>query len=282
MFPAWIMANDMVADSVQVTSIESPEDARYKATLTTDTDGRSIFVLTDTAGCVVYSHGTEVADTTATWPWDLSLKLVSNSPQPKAKKGKKFKTTMFNSVLIGLTHPLDAPAGIKNYWEVHIPDVLGVQYRATNSTFLSVGIGIGGNFYKVDGKGRHMEQHSKAIVMMPNAEGMTDVESLFSVYNVVVPFTFEQNIVRGFGFSLSAAASFSAFAFASTSYTLGNIRYKEKYKDLQLRPVTADFTASLGWNTGISLYVKYSPWSKFRFGFGPQFKELSFGLRLSL
>lgn len=259
-------------DSADVLKIVSPAAAKYKARLIGGSDGSSQFLLTDTAGQVVYSHITEAADTAT--HWDINLPFHS-------KKQSRFQTIVVNSVIVGWVHPFSAPAGIKNNWEIAIPDFIGIRWNASRATSFSLSLGLGGTMYNAGGKGRHLSQIGKALVLTPNAEGMAKVKSEFSSFDILLPLTFRQNISGDFGFSLSAMASFTAIGEASTTYNIGDVKYRENFKGLQLRPITGEFMFGLGWMPGVNAYFKYTPWSKFRNGFGPQFKQYSIGMLIN-
>ena len=271
LLPALAMAQSAATDSAKVYKIEVPDGDNCQATIVMDGDGASSFTLKNADGETIYSRITEKPDSSL---WDITLPFTP-------RKRPKFQAAFFSTLYIGWTHPFSAPSGIKNSVDFGVPSIVSLRWNATKSTSLSLGLGLGGNWYNADGHGQHLAKLGDKLIFLPNSTEWKSVKSKFTSTDLLIPLAFKQNIVGDFGFSLSAIASLSLTTDAYTSYMVDNVKYTDHFRNMQIRPFTADFVATLGWNSSFSVYFKYSPWSKFKDGFGPQFKSYSIGLQLN-
>lgn len=269
--PVLAMAQTAATDSVKVIKIEVIDGENCQATIVKDGDGASSFTLKNADGETLYSRVIEKPDSSL---WNITLPFTP-------RKRPKFQAAFFSTVYIGWTHPFSAPSGMKNSVDFGVPSIFALRWNATKSNSLTLGIGIGGNWYNADGHGQHLAKLGDKLIFLPNSADWKSVKSKFTSTDLLVPLTFKQNIAGDFGFSLSAVASLSLATDAYTSYKVGDVKYTDHFRNLQIRPFTADFVATLGWNNSASVYFKYTPWSKFKDGFGPQFKSYSIGLQFN-
>ena len=179
------------------------------------------------------------------------------------------------------------------YWrsvEVGIQNVIGVEYAPWRmGPRFKIGAGFGYRrvaMHKNSGK-MFFRNPDGDMGIADTPANTTDQHSSIDIFHLDIPFSITQPIYKNWAFSLGAMVNFNTYVTGNAKYkVLGENEFdltpgskiEESYKHLKQRPVTVDFTASIGYLGRLAVYTKYSPMSVFKEGAGPRFRTLSIGL----
>lgn len=250
------------------------KDAK-NVTLTSTEQGVNLLIRNDKGG-LTYRYNTQntsVDSVKEDDDWNLEPVFLNK------QKRKKY-ATICGSLYGGYTWLYDAPEGINHGAEVGFKDLCAFQWRPTDYTYLSIGFGWQMNWYYLK-KGMILDQQNHNLLIKAAEEGMAKTEGEIFMTSLLLPVTYTQKISGDFGFSISAIANFWPFLkHANTSYQRDGYKYKESFKHLETNFITPEFMFTMGWVGSFGVYVKYNPCSRFRDGYGPQFKALSVGASL--
>ncbi len=166
-------------------------------------------------------------------------------------------------------------------FEIGLSRVADWQLRFCNSMSLSIGAGLGYVQYAV-GDGMRLDAAHQRLLLVPREEGTAKHSSRLKVFRLHFPAMLTVHLGRKASVSAGALINLNSYVPASTSYTIGNTRTQQTFKDLHQRILTADITAEAYTPCGLGIYVRYSQQGLFRTGWGPDFKTVSVGLTLKI
>jgi hypothetical protein len=158
-------------------------------------------------------------------------------------------------------------------------DILGVRFTPwAKGPGFSLGFGILWDNYSINNElcfGRGEDR--KSVVCEPYVEGAEDLSSKIHMFSLLVPFSVKYNITPDWKVEVGAWAVFATHACVSTSYTVDDIKYREKWTGMQKRTFRMSYIAQIGYQD-VGIFVKYTPKNVIKTGYGPQFKEISAGV----
>lgn len=207
--------------------------------------------------------------------WGLSLPFLN-----EGENRKKYNTVWLQDTYVGITNPLDAPEGLSRSVAVGIGKVVGASLQPWRKgpTF-AVGVGIHFEQYTLHGRQLFMADGKHLDITDLPADASAYHSRLLN-YGIQIPLTITQSIYKDFGFSIGASLMFNTYTKATANYTLDNVEYSTAYTGLQQRAATVDLYFAIGRIDEYGLFVRYSPTPLMRDGYGPQFKNITFGLTL--
>lgn len=188
----------------------------------------------------------------------------------------------FNGMYVGMIRPLEAPDGMLASWEWGVSYLFGYSYRfGRYAPKFSVGTGIALRWYNV-GRGYGLSRASDELLIVPVAEDHSDPASRFSSKSITVSAGFTQRIAGSLMLALTATLDFNVHTTGFYKYYDGGkegTRHKIDLSHLHQRVMRWDFMASLGFESALAAYVRYSPVEVFAPGYGPRFRQLAMGLQ---
>lgn len=243
-------------------------------TLTSTDNGVNLLIRNDKGG-LTYRYSTQNTNNVDS----VNDNWVTEPVFLNKQKRKKY-TTICGSLYGGYTWLLDAPDGMDHGAEVGFKDLCAFQWRPTDYTYLSIGLGWQASWYYLK-KDMIFDQQDNHLLIKAADADMTKTDGEIFTMSLLLPVTYTQKISGDFGFSLTAMANFWPFwNQVTTSYHRDGYKYKESLKHLERNFITPEFMFTVGWVGTFGVYVKYNPCSRFRDGYGPQFKALSVGTSL--
>ncbi len=188
----------------------------------------------------------------------------------------------------GFINALDTPGNLDlatgRSIEWGMLNVLGWEYRPwRNGPRWSAGVGFGFSIYRTHKGGTRFYKNSDGdFVVDGYPENTQGRHSRLQIFHLDVPLMMTQRLYRKWAVRLGAVVNFNLHASANSDYDYDGIEIKESYKGLQQRKVTVGLMGAVGMTGNFALYVKYSPMSVMKSGYGPEIKSLSFGLILPM
>ncbi len=264
------------------------EKAR-KVTVTKTGDGVKVVVTgygeTQSVDYSYTSTSSALNDSTDSGLWNLKLL--------KAPSGNsKWSVVGMERIYIGGTIDTDGPVDMA-FWrslDIGVLNVIGVEYAPWHmGPRFSIGAGLGYrrvSTHKDTGKVFFRDAEGN-ISLIDSPENTTGQLSDIDIFHLDIPLYITQPLSKHWAISLGATLNFNTYLTGATKYkVLGENEFglsaghkvEESYKHLHQRPVTVDFTASIGYLDGVAFYARYSPMPAFKDGAGPKFKTLSLGI----
>lgn len=214
---------------------------------------------------------------------DLDFEMPFLKTRKKRHK-KEYRSSVmfFNGLYVGLIRPLEAPEGMLTSWEFGVPYLFGYSYRfGRYAPKFTVGAGMAFRWYNV-GRGYGLWRNADELQIVPVAEDQADPASRFSSTSITVSAGLTQRISGSFMLALTATLDFNLHTTGFYKYYDGSKdgpRHKIELSHLHQRVMRWDFMASLGFESVIAAYVRYSPVEMFAPGYGPRFRQFATGLQ---
>lgn len=173
---------------------------------------------------------------------------------------------------LGFVQALDKPENMRTEmaksFELLWLNVIGVRYRATPSTYLSVGAGVDWRNYRMTTPGyAFVRSGERNVAIGAYPEGASQCKwSRIKTMSVTFPILVRQelpfNVLGHQRFSVTAGAvlCYNAFGSVKTCYLdeAGNST-KRYFDNIGLRHFSVDLMASISIARNLGIYVKYSP-----------------------
>lgn len=224
-----------------------------------------------------YTTETEAADIDG--QWDIELPFTRSQSDPAARTIRHWAIFSLDECYVGLTRCADAPGGMRGGWEIGLRNVLGLRYTPVKGgPDFTLGIGLGYRSANVS-HGAHLEGAGGVLTIVPTPEGVK-ASSRMHLFRFEIPLMLKQRIWRSLAIKVGGILNLNTYMKATTKEKADGVTTKTVYKDLHQRFATVDLYGALGLDEDISLYVRYSPARVFDTGFGPCFRQLSFGITI--
>lgn len=214
------------------------------------------------------------ADTAANTPISFSLPFIGN----RLSHSSSSQLTLFSNCHFGLIFPYHSPQPVRASWEYGL-DVIGKQYNYRGASF-GIAVGLGGKNYSIR-RGTVAEVEADRLVLSSAPEGAVDSHTDLSLGYLSIPVYYNQKIYRTLAFRISAEMHYNFLVRGKSVYTIDNIEYSRKLNGLHQRPVTPEFTFTLGSTDFGGLYFRWAPVSVFKSCYGPRISTYSIGITLS-
>lgn len=230
------------------------------------------------------SDNAKTQDSSRKSRWMPGVPKVNAHTGANDKKNAKFEYIYLRDICIGSLIPLNAPTGIDPSIDYSINYMAGMAYAPwRHGPEFSIGAGMIWRSLSIH-NGMMAAKSADALVMVNRPAEYNSVKSSIYSFGFTIPVMITQRIVKDFGLSVGAVVNLNTYTTASTEYKIGDIRYKEDYKNLQQQILTVDLMAKIGLvqSDDLGLYVKYSPMHMFRHGYGPEFTMMSVGVAFGL
>jgi hypothetical protein len=191
--------------------------------------------------------------------------------------GAKLTIGFMKDLYIGVMIPQADPYGFRNGWDVGFGQLVGIESRLNNhGLYFNVGFGIFDKYFRIE-KYARVSSNFGAVSVLPVEEGVNDAKSHLYMFGFQVPVMLRQKI-RDVAISVGGVVNLNTYMVGEYSYNIGNVKTKETYHGLHQKPVTVDLKAAVTFWEEIGAYVRYSPMSMSRDGYGPKFKTLYAGV----
>jgi len=180
-------------------------------------------------------------------------------------------------------HGLSLKTESTNEFFINLIEKILPVYR--NSLGLTTGIGFDWHNYFLD-KNTHLVEVDGVTNVYASPEGINYDYSRLRTFHITVPLLLEwQPTLSGnhkFFMSAGVIGGVNTFASYKVKYkdAAGNSVTSNEGKGLNVAPLSLDFSAQIGYGVW-SVYAKYSPFSIFQSGGGPDVRALSMGAVLN-
>jgi hypothetical protein len=231
----------------------------------------------------VYNYTTEVNpnDGSVTGD-DASFNLDFPFLKDKSSKnGASLTVGFMKDLYIGAMIPQSEPYGFRNGWDVGFGQLVGIESRLNrHGLYFNIGLGIFDKYFRIENYAR-VSSDFGVVSILPVGEGVNEAKSHLNLFGFQVPVMLRQKI-QNVAISVGGVVNLNTYMTGSYSYEVDNIKTKETYHSLHQKPVTIDLKAAVSFWDMIGVYVRYSPMSMFRDGYGPKFKTLYAGVMFNL
>ena len=164
-------------------------------------------------------------------------------------------------------------------FEYILDRIVGFEYMTTRKSHIGVTFGLDWRNYRMMSNNRWGKDGDKTFIT-GYPEGADIEYSRLRTLSLTLSFMYGYDFNKKVNVKIGPVVSFNTTGSIKTCYTLNGETFKEKVKDVNIVPVTADFRAELNFGF-VGLYFKYSPCNVLYTDFGPGFKPMSAGLQFS-
>lgn len=212
------------------------------------------------------------------------LPFLNNRKKQRATNGH-FKpqryVTAFRNIYWGWNFAYDGKAGVKNCFEVGVAEFIALDWKPwRQGPDFRVGLGFGmKRFLAADNL--MFGKDADRLILTPAFPDARDVKAHWDVWTFHLPLMVSQSICKDFGVAFGAIVNFNTYSKAWSQHELDGVRYRETFKGLQQRLLTAELIGIIGIRGGIGFYAKWNPVPLMRPCFGPEFKSWSMGVSLN-
>lgn len=211
---------------------------------------------------------------------DFSLPFMRKKDTEQKNKSRSFAYTWFNNIYLGIPDATHRGV-INNGFEVGVLSIFRLNQRLwRHGPSLSVGFGMG---YQRLRAPKHLFDCENGIIYpVEGSKEMKVARSHFNTMHLHVPVLISYQFYRWINVSAGAVIDFNTYTAAHTKYKIGNTETRRHITGLHQRLMTVQPTLIIGFSDIAGIYVRYSPMSYFRKGYGPDFSTISGGFTLVL
>lgn len=271
-------------DTVAV--IEHPK----AVTVTTTTNGTTILTVKGKEGNDNYTYSYQTGGNNAdsldidfVEPTieDFSLPFMrKKEPAQQKNRYRSFEYTWFNNVYLGIPDATHCGV-IRNGFEVGVLSIFRLNQRLwRHGPSLSVGFGMG--YQRLRAPKHLFDSEDGIIYPVEGSKEMKVARSHFNTMHLHVPVLISYKFYRWVNVSAGAVIDFNTYTATHTKYKIGNTETRRHITGLHQRQMTIQPTVIIGFDDFVGLYVRYSPMSYFRKGYGPDFSTISGGFTFIL
>lgn len=212
---------------------------------------------------------------------DFSLPFMRKK-EPTLQKNRyhSFAYTWFNNIYLGIPDATRRGV-INNGFEVGVLSIFRLNQRLwRHGPSLSVGFGMG--YQRLRAPKHLFDSENGIIYPVEGSKEMKVARSHFNTMHLHVPVLISYQFYRWINVSAGAVIDFNTYTAAHTKYKIGNTETRRHITGLHQRLMTVQPTLIIGFSDIAGIYVRYSPMSYFRKGYGPDFSTISGGITLVL
>ncbi len=211
---------------------------------------------------------------------DFSLPFMRKKDTDQKNRYRSFEYTWFNNVYLGIPDATHRGV-IHNGFEVGVLSIFRLNQRLwRHGPVLSIGFGMG--YQRLRAPKHLFDSENGIIYPVEGSKEMKVARSHFNTMHLHVPVLISHKLYRWVNISAGAVIDFNTYTAAHTKYKIGNTETRRHITGLHQRQMTIQPTFIIGFGDFAGLYVRYSPMSYFRKGFGPDFSTISGGFTFIL
>lgn len=236
-------------------------------------------------GAYTYEINVDENNTETIYANDFSLKFpfTTNNDNNRRNVDNSRRTkrsfVVFKYMYWGWNFNYHSKAGLSNCFESGIADLFGVDWETSGKTTLGVGLGVGWNRVTTANHAMFAKTGDRLTVIPAPDDTRMDF-ARWDTWRFHLPLMYSQKLAYNFGFALAAIINFNTYSTATNRYMIGETRYTETIKRINMRLLTVDLMATVGVVNNIGAYVKWSPMTAMQDSYGPVFRNFSIGVNL--
>jgi hypothetical protein len=206
--------------------------------------------------------------------FDLDLPFLK---EKSSKNTAKLKIGFMKGMYIGVMMPQSSPYGFRTGWDVGFGELISLDYSLNKyGLSFNTGLGIFDKYFRIKNYAR-VSSDFGIINVIPVDENVNEAKSHLALAGFQLPLMLCQRI-KDITISVGGTFYLNTYMTGAYCYKIGNIKTNESYKGLHQKPLTIDLNAAVTVSDFVGVYVRYSPMSMFRDGYGPKFKTLYSGI----
>ena len=208
--------------------------------------------------------------------------VIDNTEASCDSTGDKSRFYIFLSdVYVGWGgNHVEAPASdaIKStVWEAGVLNFASLGYNFNQDrSRLSLGVGFNWTHYGLRKDFSWYRGDGGVLGWMPNAELYDEQydksRSSLTLYSMQLPLMFNQSLGKKWDVAVAGILNWNYYAHFTNNYSLDHSDYHVTTHGLKQRKVSFDLLGQVSWH-GIGAYLRYSPQSVFKTGYGPEMKN---------
>lgn len=220
--------------------------------------------------------------------WDFSIPFLSSQREKTyvtfegpSHRAPYPHTTSFQFGFISGTE--EAPGvniDMGQSFELELRNLIAFESRLSSTSFFSLGFGVDWRNYRMTGHKQFLLNDDGRITLAPYPDGANPKFSRIHTFSLVVPLQLHFALGGYWYFSCGPELYFNTYASLKTRYTLDGEKQKITANHLHRNKVTYGLMCDITYNR-IGVYFKYSPCNVLQPDFGPKFKSMTAGLKLS-
>lgn len=195
-----------------------------------------------------------------------------------------FYSVWFHDIHVGAVIPVDNEASLRTGWEIGIGKVAGIGFQPFyGGPSLEIGVGFLYRCMYLDKSHVFGTDDHGVLYIEPLGEGYTKGESRLDLRSIEIPLSLRQRIYKKFHVEAGVNLNLCISAHATRKYQSADNTRKisQTLKHLHQRNVGMELRLGLGWDDIFGFYVRYSPVSVFKPGYGPHTDFISAGATLA-
>ncbi len=261
-----------------------------RSVVLTSSGGKSseIIVEVDADGQVpeyTYRYNTDVSE-----PGDISCERDSITLDfsflrtDRRSGGSKFYSVWGRDIHAGAFVPVAADAALRTGWELGMGKIAAAGFRPwSGGPSFELGIGLVYRNLRLDDGLLFGSDDRGVLYIEPVPDGYGKASSRLDVWAFELPFCIRQNLCSGFYIDLGVSMVMNISAKATRNYRNadGTVKYSHTLSHLHQRNIGMELKFAVGLDSCLGAYVRYSPVSLFRSGFGSQTDYLSAGATIA-
>ena len=223
--------------------------------------------------------------------WDFSIPFLSSRREAKSVDVQSIETRTnrapyphCTSFQFGFISGIDEAPGVNidmgQSFELELRNLVAFTSRLGKWTFFNLGFGVDWRNYRMTGHNQFLLNDDGRITVEPYPVGANPDFSRIHTFSLVVPLQIHFALGGAWYFSCGPELSFNTYASLKTRYTLDGEKQKIEANRLHRNKVTYGLMCDLTYNR-FGVYFKYSPCNVLQSEFGPKFKSITAGLKLS-
>lgn len=188
------------------------------------------------------------------------------------------------SFQFGFISGIDEASGVNidmgQSFELELRNLVAFTSRMSSHSFFSLGFGVDWRNYRMTGHNQFLLNDDGCITIAPYPTGANPKFSRIHTFSLVVPMQLHFSLGGYWYFSCGPELYFNTYASLKTRYSLNGEKQKFEANGLHRNKVTYGFMCDITYNR-IGVYFKYSPCNVLQPEFGPKFKSITAGLKIS-
>lgn len=228
-----------------------------------------------------YKYSSKVSDTDEPLIKGDSITLDLPFMRSDFRPGRSsFYTIWGKDVHVGAVVPISHDPGLRTGWELGVSKLIGIGFKPwSGGPALELGAGMVYRNLRLDDGLIFASDASGRLSIEAVPEGSVKSSSRLDLWAVEFPLSLRPELGGSFYIDLGVEMTLNFAARATRNYrnSTETVKYSQTLKHLHQRTIGMDLKFSMGWNDIFGVYVRYSPVSVFRSGFGPKTDFISAG-----